>query len=303
MISVMDVGGTHVTAAVVDLEAREILPGHAYRMKLNSDADPDEFVATLVDCASHLPARPESRWAIALPGPIDYEQGIALYQSVGKFDALYGFDLRKALTADLPGASRISFHGDAEAFLFGERWAGAARGHDTAVGITLGTGVGSCFLREGRVVLEGPGIAPQGRIDLLHYAGRPLEETVSRHSIRRAYRQAADEKQNPKSPNPEAQNPDVREIAQRAREGDRAAADVFTRTYRALGEVLAPAIEALDPTILVVGGSISASWDLVAGPLREGLGDAVRPGRIVIERALHPDAAPLLGAAYLAAGL
>jgi predicted NBD/HSP70 family sugar kinase len=107
---------------------------------------------------------------------------------------------------------------------------GAARGHRSAVGITLGTGVGSSFVREGHILRDGPGVPPEGRVDLLRYAGTPLEETVSRRAIRRAYVRATGE-----SP-----PPDVREIAQRARHGDKAAVDVFTQTFRALGTVLGP---------------------------------------------------------------
>src|ERR1700748_553802 len=108
-VAVMDVGGTHVSAALVDLDQREIESGRVYREKLSSDADPAEFVATLVKCVSQLPARPGIPLAIALPEPFDFERGIARYAGVGKFDALYGFDLRSALTEQLAEAGPISF--------------------------------------------------------------------------------------------------------------------------------------------------------------------------------------------------
>jgi glucokinase len=282
----MDVGGSHVTAANVDLENHAIVPGQSFREPLNGDGSADEIVAALARCARRLPAPAGGRLAIALPGPFDHERGIGRYEGVGKFEALRDFDLRAALAALLPGVTSISFHHDADAFLLGEWWAGAARGHRRAAGITLGTGVGSSFLRDGHIVRDEPGIPPEGRVDLLRYAGRPLEETVSRRAIRRAYAGATGE-----SP-----GPDVREIAQRARQGDRVAAGVFATTFRALGAVLGPCLVASGATILVVGGSIAASWDLVAGPLRAGTAVAVEPARHLAE-------APLLGAAYLSAAL
>ena len=293
VVSVMDIGGTHVTTANVDVETRSILAGQTFRELLDGDGSADEILSALARCVSCLPARSGSRWAIALPGPFDYELGIGRYAGVGKFDALRGFDLRAALTPLLPCASSVSFHNDAEAFVLGEWWAGAARRHRSVVGITLGTGVGSSFVRDGYVVRHGPGVAPEGRVDLLRYARMPLEETVSRRAIRRAYARATGE--------PPAL--DVREIAQRARQGDRAAADVFTQAFRALGTVLGPLLSAFEATILVVGGSIAASWDLVAEPLRAGLADAepVRTAPIAVEPARHLAQAPLLGAAYLAA--
>lgn len=284
VVSVMDIGGSHVTAANVDLQSRGILPGQSFREPLDGDGSADEIVATLARCARRVPAQPASRWAIALPGPFDHQRGIGRYEGVGKFEALRDFDLRAALTPLLPGTSSITFHHDADAFLLGEWWTGAARGHRCAAGITLGTGVGSSFLRDSRILRAGPGIPPEGRVDLLRYAGLPLEETVSRRAIRRAYAGTTGE-------SPE---PDVREIAQRARQGDRAAARVFAQTFRALGAVLGPYLTASGATILVVGGSIAASWDLVAGPLRAGT------TAVAIEPARHLADAPLLGAAYLA---
>ena len=300
VVSVMDIGGTHVTAANVDLESRAILPGQQCLAQLDSDGTADEIISTLVDCASHLPPPGTGRWAVALPGPFDYEHGIGRYEGVGKFDALRGVDLRGALTRALSGAAEstipaISFHNDAEAFGVGEWWTGAARGHRSVVAVTLGTGVGSCFLRDGHAVRQGPGIPPDGRVDLLRYAGKPLEETVSRRAIRRAYAQAASDSS--------ASVLDVREIAQRARQRDRVALRVLTQTFRALGTVLGPWIAAFEPTVLVVGGSIALAWDLIAEPLHAGLCEAqpTHVNQVAIERALHLTEAPLLGAAFLAA--
>ncbi|WP_405877047.1 ROK family protein [Streptomyces sp. NBC_01136] len=291
VVSVMDVGGTHVTAASVDVETRSLRSGRSFREPLDGDGSAEEILSALVRCAARLPAQSATRWAVALPGPFDYERGIGWYEGVGKFDALRGFDLRAALTASLPDAARISFCNDADAFVLGEWWAGAARGHRSVVGITLGTGVGSCFLRDGRILRHGPGVPPEGRLHALRYAERPLEETVSRRALRRTYAQATGE-----AP------PDVREMAQRARQGDRAAARVFAETFRALGRVLGPLLAAFEPTVLVVGGSIAGAWDLMAGPLRAGIAetDPVGTAGIVVTAVQHPAEAPLLGAAYLA---
>jgi glucokinase len=291
VVSVMDVGGTHVSVANVDLRTRAILPGQSMRLPLDGDAGADQFVATLSGCAAHLPTRAGRRWAIALPGPFDYERGVAHYEGVGKFDALRGYDLRAALAPRLPGAGEISFCNDADAFAFGEWWVGAARGHRSVAAITLGTGVGSCFLRDGRPLRYGPGIPPEGRVNHLHVAGRPLEESISRQAVRNAYAAATGEET----------APDVREIAQRARQGERVAVGVFDRTYRILGQVLGPVLADFGPEILVVGGSIAESWDLIAEPLRVGLAETGPAGidRITLAPALRPAESPLLGAAYL----
>lgn len=107
---------------------------------------------------------------------------------MGKFEALYGMDVRRALLHGLrqrPGD--IVFLNDAHAFLTGEWSMGTVHGHRRAVGITLGTGVGSAFLADGRIRDTGPGTPPEGRMDLTGIDGRPLEDTVSRRAILTRY--------------------------------------------------------------------------------------------------------------------
>lgn len=287
VVSVLDIGGTHVTAANVDTATRAVVPGQSVREPLDGDGGAAEIVSTLARCAARLPV-PASRWSVAIPGPFDYARGIGRFEGVGKFDALREVDLRAALAPLLPGAATVGFHNDADAFALGEWWAGAARGHSTVVAITLGTGVGSCFLRDGRSVRHGDGIPPEGRIDLLRYAGQPLEDTVSRRALRRAYAQATGQ----------SSAPDVQELARRARHGDRTATNVFAHAFRALGTVLGPCLAAFQPTLLLVGGSIAASWDLISEPLHAALADAPT-GPIALQPAQHLADAPLLGAAYL----
>ncbi|MGW7545715.1 ROK family protein [Streptomyces sp. NPDC054770] len=291
VVSVLEIGGTHVTAADVDTVTRTLVAGRAFGEAVDGQGSAEEILAALVRCATPLTGRSAHRWAVALPGPFDYHSGIGHYEGVGKFDALRGFDLGAALTAALPGATAVHFCNDADAFVLGEWWAGAARGHRRAAGITLGTGVGSCFLHDGRILRHGPGVPPEGRIHTLRYAGRPLEDTVSRRALRHAYGRASG-----------ASPPDVRDIARRARHGDRAAASVFTGAFTALGRVLGPILTAFEPTVLVVGGAIAGAWDLIARPLRAGLTDTdpALTGRLVITPAHQPSQAPLLGAAYLA---
>jgi glucokinase len=118
-------------------------------------------------------------------------------------------------------------------------------------------------------------------MDLTRLHGRPLEESVSRRAILARY---AD---------PGA---DVREVAARARAGERRARQVLDEAFHGLGGALGPHCRAFGATLLVVGGAMAASWDLVGPALRAGLGHtpvAVQPC------GLGEDAA-LIGAAHAA---
>lgn len=126
-------------------------------------AAPGTFLAAYGAAPPGSPAPPGARWGVAVPGPFDYAKGVALFAGVGKFEALYGVDVRAALLGGLwqrPGD--VVFLNDAHAFLAGEWTGGAAHGHRRAVGITLGTGVGSAFLADGLIREDGSGVPPGG---------------------------------------------------------------------------------------------------------------------------------------------
>ncbi|MGW5349765.1 ROK family protein [Streptomyces sp. NPDC004031] len=288
-VPVLEIGGTHVTAALVD-PARGSVLGGSVRHAALGPADPaDRLLTALTECARGLDAPRAARWGVAVPGPFDYARGIARFSGVGKFDSLNGIDLGQVLAAALGGtAGDFRFLNDAHAFALGEWAAGAARGHDRTVGLTLGTGVGSAFLASGRLVDTGPEVPPGGYLHLLSVGGHPLEDTVSRRAILRRY---AAERGGPQP------GVDVRDVAERARAGEGAASRTMRQTFQALGAATAPWLAAFRAGALVVGGSIAGAWDLVEPALRDGMARAVPGTGIVPRRAAHPAEAPLLGAA------
>ena len=122
---------------------------------------------------------------VAVPGPFDYTSGVS--EMTHKLDGLRGVDLRSELCAasGLPDPA-IRFLNDAEAFLLGEWWA-AQRAATDAVGVTLGTGIGSAFSDEGEIVRAGAEVPPGGELYKLHFRGSPVEETISSAALLSGY--------------------------------------------------------------------------------------------------------------------
>ena len=291
-IPVIEIGGTHVTAAQVAADSWSVISGSTHSQPLRAAGTAEEILTAVVSCANSVHTAGQ-RWGVALPGPFDYTKGIGLFEGVAKFEALFGVDVRLALLDRLrPPASDVVFINDADAFLLGEWIGGAANGHARAACLTLGTGVGSAFLADGEVISDGPTVPPEGRVDLLTIADRPLEETVSRRAILARYAKLAGSETDGAL--------DVREIAERARHGESIARQVLDDTIAALGATLAPWLVRFSATVLVVGGSMSGSWDLLAEPLRSGITEAepASAERITVVRARHPADAALIGAAW-----
>jgi glucokinase len=284
-VPVLEIGGTHVTAALVRIGSGPARVVAEHREPLDGEGPAEAVTAALLRAGRALPAGAPARWGVALPGPFDYARGIARYRGVGKFDALDGLDLGALLAAGLPGCTGVAFLNDAEAFARGEWIEGAGRGRAALVAVTLGTGVGSAFLREGTAVTSGETVPPEGRADLISHQGRPLEDSVSRRALIAAYRRAS------------GRRLDVREIAAAARGGDAAAARVLSQAFGALGQALAPWLRRFGAEALVVGGSMTGSWDLIEPALTAGLGaDGGAAPRPVLAR--RPRDAALIGAAW-----
>jgi glucokinase len=293
--AVLEIGGTHVTAARVDPTTWEVRAGTIRRHPLHADAAADRILAEILAAANSLDVPAGVAWGVAVPGPFDYRLGIGRFRGVGKFDSLYGHDVGAALRAGIhPTPGRVTFVGDAEAFVVGEWLTGAARDVRRCAGLTIGTGIGSAFLVDGRAVDDGVTVPPGGEVHRLTVNGRPLEDLVSRRAILASYRSAL--------AGPDGGSDvglDVEGIATAARAGDPTAREVLDTAFQILGAAVAPWVRAFGATVLVVGGSVARSWDLMAGPLRDGLADG-GAGTVPVTAGLHLDTSPLAGAAWAA---
>ena len=302
----LEIGGSHVLAAVVDTESWTQV-GSARRVELDPAAGADELLARFAragaelaggfagECAGH--GEPARRWAVAIPDPFDYRRGVGRFREVGKFEGLDGVDLRARLLAVLPWSPTwIGFVNDADAYALGEWWRGAGVGSARCVGITLGAGVGSGWIADGRVVDTGPDVPPGGRANRLSVHGLPLEEAFSSRALRRRYVELVGERGLDQDGLPVQ----VREIAGRARDGDGPARTVLRAAADALGDALGEYLHRFDPDVVVFGGSMAGAWDLLGPPFLEAAARSGWSGRT--EVASDPDRAATIGAAYALRG-
>jgi glucokinase len=270
-VGALELGGSHVSACVVDVETWRI--SDLCRLPLHPEGTRRELLGAIREAAASL--RDVSRLVVAAPGPFDYENGICLVRGLGKLDGLFGVDMRAELArALLVDPAVIRFLNDAEAFLLGESAAGAARGHDRAIGITLGTGLGSAFLVGGELVRAGESVPPNGDLHVVPFRGGCVEDTISGRAISARFDGRTG----------------AAEIAARADAGDVRSAAAYASLGADLAAFLEPWLDAFRPTCVVVGGSIARAWRHFSA--------ALPPISTPAERL---DDAPLLGAASYAA--
>lgn len=290
IVPVLEIGGTHVTAAIVrltligDQHAAAAITVSA-RGRIPADGTAVTIAEAIADGVQRVdPARDHSGWSVAIPGPFDYRRGIGLFRGVGKFASLNGVDVGELLRRHV-GITAIRFINDADAFGLGEYAAGAGSAYDPGVYLTLGTGVGSAFIRSGRCVHEGPEVPPDGHAYRIMIDGVPLEDRMSRRAIIAAWLGRTGE------------HADVADLAARAA-GDQRIDAVFADAYDALARGMIDHLRAFDARAMIIGGSIAGSWwlierHLVTAMRRLGCDIPVLP-------ADRPDEAPLVGAAWAA---
>jgi glucokinase len=278
-VLVYDVGGSHISAAVCRREGYRL--GTVERANLPEEQTSAAFIDVLHSLGMKAGERAGGIEGaeFAMPGPFDYEKGISWMEH--KMQYLCGVNVSEALAARFGWRpEQVRFLNDAAAYLLGEVGAGAARGIKRVVCFTLGTGVGSGFAVDGRVVTEGKGVPPGGEIWNVPYEGGIVEDKISTRAIKAAYATR------------KGQEREVASIAHYAIGGDPDAVAVFQEFGKALGIAINRLLGEFAPDVVVLGGGISRSAALFLDAVKAELKDT----RIEVRVAELGDNAPLAGA-------
>ena len=180
----LDVGGSSVKSALVEAgpSIKSDVSVHAVQSK-GSAVEIFNTLAMIIK--SHLQSCRDVRGiAFAFPGPFDYEQGICLVQNLDKYDALYGLDISANLKEilEMPNLE-IRYRNDAEAAILGEALYGAGRPFSRLLGLTLGTGIGSAFVANGKLVAEGSEVPNRGWLYSLPYRTQRADDVFSTRGL------------------------------------------------------------------------------------------------------------------------
>ncbi len=152
----IDVGGTHLTIAPVDLHKRKVLLEFTKRLEFDSNGSPAEILekwSKLIQSVISECSLDNSRIGIAFPAPFDFEKGICYIQNQNKFQHFFDLNIKILLATrlNIPG-NNICFFNDATCFLKGEMFCNELLPLNFPIGLTLGTGLGSSKVINGSIV-------------------------------------------------------------------------------------------------------------------------------------------------------
>lgn len=307
----IDLGGTNVKAAIVDGSGRILEEDHC---PTESHKGPDAVLHAMTDLSRRLLERAglgvEDLVALGVgaPGPLDSKSGIIL-----RCPNLPGWE-------NLPVAERLSaalklpvhLENDANAAALAEAWVGAGKGRRHVICLTLGTGVGSGVVVDGRL-LKGRGLASEIGHMIIREGGRRcgcgargcFESYASATAVVARAEEALDQCLADGGVSSLAGKViSCKAVFDAAGEGDGLAARIVEDTAQHLAVGLASLIHVFHPEVIVLtGGMIRAGERALLEPARRHLWTLAMSEFLEgLELLLSPlaDRAGVLGAAAVA---
>lgn len=263
----IDVGGSHITAALLDAGSGQIVDETISRSRIDNNGASHVILNlwsdTIRAALSKMPDAKLKGIGFAIPGPFNYQEGICLMKGVNKYESLYGINISEYIKREFSLANDfpLKFENDACCFGLGESFSSELLPFKNIIAITLGTGFGATFIQNTHIKKSGEGVPPSGTLYNFPYLDGIAEDYVSATWLLKAYNCKTGQ--------------DVKEVAQIADKAicqqDENAQVVFNEFGQHLAACLIPWIKSFRAECLVIGGNISKSSSLFLSPLRSAL--------------------------------
>lgn len=284
----VDLGGTKVRLGLVD-ETYQVI-GETPRLNTYDCVSGDDVVdrirqgVELLLSMNNLEKHQIKGIGVGSPGPLDPYTGYI--KETLNLKAICNYPLGKSLAEATD--MKICVDNDANCFGLGEQRAGKAKGmHHVIVG-TLGTGYGFAVILNGNILHGATGTAAE--IGILPFRDGTYEDYVTGRGLRAMHLWRTGEDLDPKI------------ISQKAFQGDEKVLKTFIEYGEAVAFTLLPFIAALDPEIVVLGGSVSENWQFFQPSLDATIRKHIFPNQqehLKIEKSEMGEIAAVIGAAGL----
>ena len=203
---------------------------------------------------------------------------------------------------------------DANAAAVGEMTYGAGRGMKNFIMITLGTGVGSGIIIDGKVVYGHDGFAGElGHVNVMRNNGRVcgcgrtgcLEAYASATGVARSAREILETSTKESLlRNIPTESISSKDVFDAAMQGDEVAKEIFQFTGKILGEAFSDFIAFSAPEAIILFGGLSKAGDMIMNPIVENMEKnllSIWKGKVkVLFSELKEADAAVLGASALA---
>ena len=230
------------------------------------------------DCVRGVEA-PGQLWGIGIgvPGPVEFESGRPVAPPI-----MPGWDRHPVRDRFASYGVPVWVDNDVNVMALGEGRAGVAAGQDNVVFVKVGTGIGAGIIVHGKLHRGADGCAG----DVGHMQVNETREVVCRcgnvnclealaggAAIGRDGEAAARAGRSPFLARVLEQKGalDVRDIGRAAAHGDAVSVELLTNSGRLIGQMLAGVVNFFNPSMIVLGGGVVRTGDLILATVREGV--------------------------------
>ncbi len=305
----IDLGGSHATVAIV--RGAKLLASQEVPLNPAQDLRPvlDVFAASIRDLLKRMRMEPAQCLGVALGfcGLADARTGRVMSTN-RKYEDAPGIDF--CAWSQKAFGLAFAIENDARMALLGERYAGAARGYDDVVMITLGTGIGGAAMIEGKLLrgkhaqagcLGGHLPAKVGGRQCTCGAVGCLEAEASGWALPLM---AKDWNGFHESALALRETIDFRSVFELAKTGDKASREIRDYCMEVWASAAVGLIHAYDPELIVIGGGVMRSADVILPYVQEFVNKHAWTawGKVRIAAAELGNHAGLFGAAPLLSG-
>jgi glucokinase-like ROK family protein len=217
-------------------------------------------------------------WGIGLgvPGPVEFATGRPVSPPI--MPGWDGYRIRERFAARFGAAVWVD--NDVNVLALGEWRAGIAQGHDNVIVVKIGTGIGAGIISDGRLHRGAQGSAGDiGHIGVVNdraivcrcgntgclealaggYALALQGEAAALSGRSRRLAAALDERG----------SVTAEDVARAAAFGDPVAVTLLAEAGRLVGQVLASAVNLINPSLIVIGGGVAQSGDQLLASIRQ----------------------------------
>jgi glucokinase len=239
----IDLGGTSIKGGRIEsgkIVRNEVFP-------VDTEGTQESIFSDICDLIGKLWTEKVKGIGFAVPAVIDFANG-TIY-GLSNIPQFNGFAIQKALEEKF--GVTVKLQNDANCFVLGEKYFGEAIGYQNIVGLITGTGTGAGLIIDAK--LHNGENFGAGELGMIPYLNGCYEDYCSGQFFTSAYQVSGEE------------------MVRHAMNGDSEAMAAFHSYGLHLGSLINLICYVLDPQIVVIGGSVSKSFEWYKSGLAEAM--------------------------------
>lgn len=235
----IDVGGTNIRVGFVENNSLVRIE----KEKIKADGTEDEIINQIQSLIEKFSIEQIEGIGIGVPGVVEIEKGIVYdVQNIPSWKEVH-LKEKLEIKYQLP----VYVNNDANCFTIGEKQFGCVKEFKNIVGLAIGTGLGAGLIFNNH--LYNGRNCGAGEFGMIPFKDHNYECYCSGQFFKNEYGLTG------------------KEVTEKAELGDKKALDIFSQFGLNLGEAIKMIMFAVDPEVIVLGGSISNSFKFFKGAM------------------------------------